>query len=523
MAIALSATAQQTPTNKTRSNSDYSQVDNYLIGLKRLGIPTSETDNLDASGLPQNTVKIIYNTTLGRLRIYNPLTATWSDANPSDLTPYYTKVQVDDLLATTNRFIKNWHAGFEVDTANIFIKGGINVRALDSSSQTVIASDAISTTSYSGNYADINLQLKASNLTSSYTGSLNIDAVSGLNIGGGAVTRWRGGRISVENETPDYTGRDGYFAVLGKNEDPQDANYSTLQKSPNVAKDNNVIHRTGDETKKGRLFLSDEGDINPVYLAVQEYNSGYGIIAGSNGVVSLSGDRETDLYGGLKIQNYNSKGNAPIFLNSGANGALINYTSEDYFSGENNQLQLRNFSAGSDAAIVFKTAGNSFQINNSSFQINNLEEKTDDSFAPLLAYIPSNGHVKKIEDKISLRPGAINSSALGTATSIRVVPVEGGSQVGARHEIGFSSWNTHGTTQYGIGGRVTDVSGNESSDLYLYNNGAERLIVGSDGKVSVPNDVEISDLTKGIIMKSPNGTRYRITINDAGDFVKTAL
>ncbi|QIL40606.1 hypothetical protein G7074_15830 [Pedobacter sp. HDW13] len=88
VAMALSATGQQTPTNKTRSNSDYSQVDNYLIGLKRLGIPTSVTDNLDAGGLPQNTVKIIYNTTLGRLRIYNPLTATWSDATQVDLSGY---------------------------------------------------------------------------------------------------------------------------------------------------------------------------------------------------------------------------------------------------------------------------------------------------------------------------------------------------------------------------------------------------------------------------------------------------
>lgn len=122
MAIALSATAQQTPTNKTRSNSDYSQVDNYLIGLKRLGIPTSETDNLDAAGLPQNTVKIIYNTTLGRLRIYNPLSTSWSDAGVSDLTPYYKKTQVDSLFAVLGENVIH-KTGNEIKAGNLGLDG----------------------------------------------------------------------------------------------------------------------------------------------------------------------------------------------------------------------------------------------------------------------------------------------------------------------------------------------------------------------------------------------------------------
>ncbi|QIL40609.1 hypothetical protein G7074_15845 [Pedobacter sp. HDW13] len=84
----LSAAAQQTPTNKIRSSSDYSQVDNYLIALKCLGIPTSDTDSLDAPGLPQNTVKIIFNTSLGKLRIYNPASEIWTDAAVSDLADY---------------------------------------------------------------------------------------------------------------------------------------------------------------------------------------------------------------------------------------------------------------------------------------------------------------------------------------------------------------------------------------------------------------------------------------------------
>ncbi|WP_025143040.1 hypothetical protein [Pedobacter jeongneungensis] len=123
IALGFSATAQQSPTNKTRSNNDFSQVDNYLIGLKRLGIPTSETDNLDAAGLPQNAVKIIFNTTLGKLRIYNPLTGTWADA--TDLSAYYTKSQIDD--AFNGKFDKTGGA----INGSINLKGDISMGGND--------------------------------------------------------------------------------------------------------------------------------------------------------------------------------------------------------------------------------------------------------------------------------------------------------------------------------------------------------------------------------------------------------
>lgn len=46
---------------------------------------------------------------------------------------------------------------------------------------------------------------------------------------------------------------------------------------------------------------------------------------------------------------------------------------------------------------------------------------------------------------------------------------------------------------------------------------------GISGSVYCGNDVEITDSTKGVILKSPNGTRYRITVNDSGVLTTTAL
>jgi len=42
-------------------------------------------------------------------------------------------------------------------------------------------------------------------------------------------------------------------------------------------------------------------------------------------------------------------------------------------------------------------------------------------------------------------------------------------------------------------------------------------------KIVTSSDVEVADIGEGIIVKSPNGTRWRITVSDAGAFVATSL
>jgi hypothetical protein len=37
-----------------------------------------------------------------------------------------------------------------------------------------------------------------------------------------------------------------------------------------------------------------------------------------------------------------------------------------------------------------------------------------------------------------------------------------------------------------------------------------------------PRDIEISDATRGVILRSPNGTRYRVTVTDAGTLTVSA-
>lgn len=47
------------------------------------------------------------------------------------------------------------------------------------------------------------------------------------------------------------------------------------------------------------------------------------------------------------------------------------------------------------------------------------------------------------------------------------------------------------------------------------------------GSVTVPlitnQDVEITDATRGFILKSPDGSRWRVTIDNAGTLIRTKL
>jgi hypothetical protein len=84
-AFSISLNAQMSPPTVTRSGTSLTQQDNYLTVAKRLGIPTSATDDLDAAVTAQNSIKLLYNTTLQELRIYNPVTATWASVGGDNI------------------------------------------------------------------------------------------------------------------------------------------------------------------------------------------------------------------------------------------------------------------------------------------------------------------------------------------------------------------------------------------------------------------------------------------------------
>jgi len=101
-----------------------------------------------------------------------------------------------------------------------------------------------------------------------------------------------------------------------------------------------------------------------------------------------------------------------------------------------------------------------------------------------------------------------------------------------------------GSISTGLGGSI-DTSGGGGSistrgtgSIELGNTGTRTTIAGTataNRTVSYPNadgtlaltqqvtDYEVTDSTKGVIMKSPNGSRWRLTIDDSGSLIRTII
>jgi hypothetical protein len=118
--------------------------------------------------------------------------------------------------------------------------------------------------------------------------------------------------------------------------------------------------------------------------------------------------------------------------------------------------------------------------------------------------------------------------------------------------FGITNWmNTQQTAfQYGLNGNSADPVMNNSFFFTAYNNyaikfatnfnggGGDRLIIQGNGQVVIGSslaanpianfvvkqkDIELEDFGRGVVLASPNGTRYKITVTDAGVIIATAV
>lgn len=70
--------------------------------------------------------------------------------------------------------------------------------------------------------------------------------------------------------------------------------------------------------------------------------------------------------------------------------------------------------------------------------------------------------------------------------------------------------NSDGSASFANG--ATQI-GNDGSASF----GTANFTIGALGVVNTVKDVEVSDTTQGFITKSPNGTRYRLKVDNAGN------
>jgi hypothetical protein len=128
-----------------------------------------------------------------------------------------------------------------------------------------------------------------------------------------------------------------------------------------------------------------------------------------------------------------------------------------------------------------------------------------------------------------LPAGTLFGSNGASSGSFSFFPSINGGTVGDKVIMGYAS--SGGTNVYSAVEIGNVASG--FGDLVLMKSGGA-VLIGTDvdnethklqlsGSASISSDVEITDFTKGVVLRSANGTRFRITITDSGALSSTAL
>ncbi|NDC89357.1 MAG: hypothetical protein EB075_11255 [Bacteroidetes bacterium] len=116
--------------------------------------------------------------------------------------------------------------------------------------------------------------------------------------------------------------------------------------------------------------------------------------------------------------------------------------------------------------------------------------------------------------------------SIGTASPVALLHVEGNSDDTSAGSTALLRVESIGTgTDAGIrlksGGSTYSQIGSIGGEVYAYANGAERVRITTAGRLGVgtstPGDrLELAGAGNGIILASPDGTRYRLTVANGG-------
>jgi hypothetical protein len=95
---------------------------------------------------------------------------------------------------------------------------------------------------------------------------------------------------------------------------------------------------------------------------------------------------------------------------------------------------------------------------------------------------------------------------------------------GFKSENRIEGWSTNQAYQVGAykGHAAITAKARTSETIYAEVKVSDAGITLT-GKTTASNDIEVTDLTKGVILKSPDGSRFRVTIDDNGALTSTKL
>jgi hypothetical protein len=137
----------------------------------------------------------------------------------------------------------------------------------------------------------------------------------------------------------------------------------------------------------------------------------------------------------------------------------------------------------------------------------------------------------------------VNVNKIGIGTTNAIFPVDvigiGGERLRAYSQDGFFAGyiSKNNTREFFAGVQADFETNNTSSGYHIYDNtvGARRMVIDMDGNLGLGQsnpvsklqisggDVYIEDINNGVIMKSPNGSCWRVTVDDLGAMAVNAI
>ena len=308
-----------------------------------------------------------------------------------------------------------------------------------------------------------------------------------------------------------------------------------------------IIQNTDDEDI---IFLCDNGS-----GGVAEYLR----LDGSNPTVKFSKSSiHTDNIGayfgtGLDLQIYHDSSNSYIenhtndlIILNNANDKDIVFQCDDGSGGVETYFRLDGSVGGSDPVTRFPDSsqiqfgsdgdsslrfdGSKFEVTNSTgdFEIINYADdsdiifKSDDGSGGVTEYFRLDGSTEQNVISKNMRFEDNIQCQFGAGTDLRIYH-DGSDSYIKDSGTGSLSVLTNTFSVKNAAGNEAMLNAIQDGAVNLYYNGTGPKLSTESGGVLVTGDLEIANSSDGIILESPNGTRFRITVDNSGNLSTTSL
>jgi hypothetical protein len=232
----------------------------------------------------------------------------------------------------------------------------------------------------------------------------------------------------------------------------------------------------------------------------------------------------------IRMLGYESRGQGIFFQDSGNSG-------EEWFAGLNYNGSWDKYSIGYDAS-----GGQGEYVDNAILTVKGSVARVGVKIHDPRADMDVNGTIRAVGGTFTSGTSGADSNASAGIVLRRGKKLFSGIPNGANEDFYLRSLleqTTSGEIIIGQGGTslITDISlkPGSSGNIRFFASGSENMRINSSGNVGIGTtgpasklevdggDIEIDDSDRGLILRAPNGTRYRLQVANDGSLSTTAL